>query len=616
MLHTVASVVLSFPLDFFSANMMASAQRHLVLGVVLGAFAAAIVCAAVLLARDTPRSLQALGWWVRLWCPMIVAPLLVALLHHDFGSDIEEAVLLAIFVVAFERLMRVSLGAWDTRPATSSSWVSGLTSRVRAGVLRFFSSPRATLVTLGVLATAQTVFLATWAVWSHQRFSTYGFDLGCYDSVFACTLHGRWLAMPPMRLVDNWSDLRSNHADLAVFYLLPIYALRPTATTLLVMQAIFVSLTAIPLYLFARRHVSTPIAFAVGIAWLLYAPMQSAQFYDYHPQHHGAALVICAIAAVEYRRWVLYWVFFALAILCREDISIGLTALGLYLALSGHRFKTGFATMAIACVYFVGLRFFLMTNTAFAGMYKNLYAPDEAPGFGSILATLVSNPGFVAKSLLTGEKVRYVAQIFAPLAFLPMRRPLLWILMIPGFFVTLLSTEYLPTIQISFQYVANWAAYMFPAAVIALGMYGATREGQLKRRAATLAMLCASIIATVLWGAYSPRGSIRGGFADVPFLAPTEADHQRERDLRGLIEKVQPETAALCISDRLQPHTTALRLQNWPLSWGVDGCEYLMWSDMPGDQGIVQGLTAINGGEFELVEHRGGLALARKKPKI
>lgn len=611
MLHTVASVALWFPLDFFSGNLMASAQRHLVLAVVLGALGAAGVCGAVLLKGEPARTIPALEWWVRLWCPMTVAPIGIALLHHDFASETETALLLSIFIIGFERLVRVSLGAFQTRPASVSR---PLIARLRTALLYFFSSPRATLVTLSALAAAQTVFLATWAVWSHQRFATYGFDLGCYDSVFACTLHGRWLAMPPMRLVDNWSDLRSNHADLAVFYLLPIYALRPNATTLLALQAIFVSFSSIPLFFFARRHVSVPIAFAVGVAWLLYAPMQSAQFYDYHPQHHGAALVICAIAAIEYRRWVLYWVFFALAIVVREDISIGLTALGLYLVLSGHRFKTGLATVGIACAYFVSLRFFLMTNTAFAGMYKNLYAPDEAPGFGSILATLVSNPAYAAKTLLTWEKARYVAQIFGPLAFLPMRRPFLWLLMIPGFFVTLLSTEYLPTIQISFQYVANWAAYMFPAAVIALGLYGATAEGQLKRRAATLAMLCASIIATVQWGAYSPRGSIKGGFADVPFLRPTEADYQRERDLQGLIEKVLPETASLCISDRLQPHTTAARLQNWPLSWGLDGCEYLMWSNL-GDAGGVQGTGGVNSGEFEVVEVRGGITLAKKKPK-
>ncbi|MBS1150440.1 MAG: hypothetical protein H6Q89_2138 [Myxococcaceae bacterium] len=612
--HTLASVLLTFQRDFFSANLMPSAERHLVLGLVLGSAVLAIGWGTVLVAKDPERSVPALEWWVGLCCPIIVLPILVALLHHSMAADVETALLLTLFVIAFERLMRVSLGAWDARPPLSAR-VQFLTSGLHSLVTRFFSNPRATFAALLILATAQTVFLAVWAVWAHQRFATYAMDLGDYDSVFACTLHGRWLAMPPMGLSANWSDLTSNHADLAVFYLLPIYALRPVATTLLLIQAVFIGATTIPLYLFARSRLSIPIAFAVGLAWLLYAPMQSAQFYDYHPQHIAAAFVICAIASVEYRKWVLFWVFFALAILTREDVSIGLTALGLFLLLSGHRPKTGIAAVVIATVYFVSLRFFLMTNTSFAGMYKNLYAPDEAQGFGSILATLVSNPGYVGVSLLKWEKARYVAQIFAPLAFLPMRRPLLWILMLPGFFVTLLSTEYMPTIQISFQYVANWAAYMFPAAVIVLGLYGTTAEGQLKRRAATIAMLCASLVATIQWGAYSPRGSIRGGFGDVPFKAPSAEDRQRERDLQEVIKKV-PSTVKLCTSDRVMSHTTSVILENWPLGWGAAGCDYLLWSDLPGDVGVAQGQGALAGGDFELVERRGGITLAKKKPKV
>ena len=608
--HAVATVILRLPVEFVASNLTPTDQRYFLLTVMFGAAFAAVISAATLLSPDAARALPALEWLVRLWCPLIVAPLGVALLQPGFAPEVETALLLAVFVIALERLLRISLGAWEERLPPLRPTVPG---RLAAKVVRFFSNPRAVFITLLVLVIAQTIFLGTWAVWAHQRFSTYGYDLGCYDGVFACTLHGRWLASPPMGLSADWSDLTSNHADLAVFYLLPIYALFPNAITLLVIQAIVASAAAIPLYLFARRHVSVPIAFGLAVAWLLYAPMQSAQFYDYHPQYLGAAFVVCAIAAVEHRRWVLYWVFFTLAILTREDVSIGLTALGLYLALSNHRLRTGLATVAVAAVYFVSLRFFVMTNTAFAGMYKNLYAPGLPTGFGSILVTLVSNPGYAAKTLVTWEKARYVAQIFGPLAFLPMRRPLLWLLMIPGFFVTLISTEYLPTIQISFQYVANWAAYMFPAAAIVLGHYATQLGGRARQRAAIFAVLGASIVATVQWGAYTPRWSIRGGFGMVPLQRPTEADHQRERDLRGLLARV-PEKAHICVSDRLQPHTTAIVLENWPLSWGVAACDYLLWSDLPADRGQELGPGALGSGVFELVEQRGGLTLARKKP--
>src|SRR5262249_10806385 len=160
--------------------------------------------------------------------------------------------------------------------------------------------------------------------------------------------------------------------------------------------------------------------------------------------------------------------------------------------------------------------------------------------------------------------------------------------------------EYAPTIQISFQYVANWAAYMFPAAAIALAHFGATADGRLRQRAAIAAVVCGTVIANAQWGAYAPRGSVHGGFVEVPFKAPSEADRQRDRDLVELLQKVPP-PARLCTSDRIQPHTTALRLDNWPLKSSADGCEMLLWSDLPGDMGGEFGRAALAAGTFELV---------------
>jgi uncharacterized membrane protein len=612
MAHALVSLSLALSPQFFAGNFAQPSDRNLVLGVVILTFVAAGLFGTALILRSAPReaSTRSLDWWARRASPLVAFPFIAALFRHDFLTEIEAAILLGLIVIGFERLVRLSLEAKAEFPATSSG--TNIVSALAAVAKRFLSSPRLTAGTLVGLAVAQCTLLAVWSIWSHQRFGTYGFDLGIYDNIFNSTLNGKWLAVTTMGMPAPWSDVRFNHADFAVFYLLPIYALRPGAVTLLVLQSIFIAGASIPLYLFARSRLSTGAAFAVGVAWLLYPALQSSQMYDYHPQHVGAAWVLCAVAALEYRRYWLYWVFFALAILVREDVSIGLTCLGLYSVLSGYRIKTGIASMVVACLYFVTLRFGVMQSGDFSGMYKNLFAPGAAPGFGSILMTLVSNPTYTAKTLLTMEKARYISQVFAPLAFLPMRRGLLWLLMIPGFFLTILSTEYLPTIQISFQYVANWGAYMFPAAVIVLGGYAATTGGTIRRRAAIAAMLCGSIIANYQWGAYSPRWTLRGGFVDVPLRPPAPADLDREAAVQHLLGKV-PAEAKLCTGDRIQSHTTGTHINNWPLRFNVAGCEYLMWSDLPGDLGNNLAQAALSDGSFTLVEQRAGVTLAKAK---
>lgn len=591
---------------FFSLNLMPASERNWLLGVTLGSAVLMTGLALVLLRRDLKTSVVALEFWARLVSPVLVLPFLLALLRADFGTDPEAALLLAAAALGGERLARVSLEAWQTRPWRSDE----VRERRWLAVLR---APATPLTVLVVLAAGQALLMGVWSVWSHQRFGTYGFDLGQYDSVFANTLHGNWLAMPPLRLNQPFSDVVYNHADFGTFLLLPVYALFPDAKTLLVLQALFVAGAAVPLYFFAvRRLGSRWQAFVVGAMWLAYAPMHSAQLYDYHWQLVGAALVVCALAALESRRMVLYWLLFVAAILCREDVSIGLTVFGLFLVLSGERPKVGVATALLAVGYFGLLRFGVMRSVSFAGIYSDLRAPDMADGFGSILKTLISNPAYAAKTLITWEKARYLAQIFAPLVFLPMRRPLLWLLMVPGFFLSVLSTGYAPTISISFQYVGNWAGWMFFAAVLALSAWQGD-AGQLRRRAALTAMVAASLVAAVHWGAYTPRGSIRGGFVEVPLRRPSADDVAREAALRELLQLV-PAEAALCTSERVQPHTTSLHLKNHSLRGGTHDCDFLLFSAMPDDHGAPEANAALASRAFRVKERKAGVTLAERVP--
>jgi uncharacterized membrane protein len=605
-LHAATVVLLSVDASFVSSNIMSAADRRLLLLVTLGAFAAAFAMGALVAMGDRERVISALDRVARLLCPALLLPLFLALLHHDFGTDVEEALLLAVFVLGLDALMRVSLQAWDEWPKVSQA-----PGPVRRALTGFFDRPRLVFAVVIAIAVAHGIFMGTWAVWSHHRFSTFGFDLGQYDQVFQSTLHGRWMAIPTLTgNPENWGDF-SSHADLATFYLLPLYALYPHAETLLVLQAALLAMVGVPLYLLASNHLPRWIALVIVLAWVLYAPLHGAQLYDVHMQPFGAAWAICAMAAIDRKKFRLYWVFFTLAILCREDVSIGLACLGLLMTLSGQRVRTGIATMAIATFYFFLMRFVVMQSTSFAAMFKDLFPPGAPQTFGSVIQTLISNPAFVGKTLMSWEKARYVAQIFAPIAFLPLRRPALWLLGIPAFILTLLSTQYMPTISIAFQYVANWAAYMFPASVISLAMYGTTPEGRRKQSAAAVAMLFASIVASMQWGAYSTHLSVRAGFVDIPFARPSTADVAREAAVQALMKKV-PEGMKLCSSDRVQPHTTQ-HLDNYSLKYGAEGCDYLIWTDVGFDFGAEQAAQALSLKTIEVVGQKAGVTLAKKK---
>ena len=128
--------------------------------------------------------------------------------------------------------------------------------------------------------------------------------------------------------------------------------------------------------------------------------------------------VLLVIDFVDERRYVLCGIAFAIALACREDISVGLAILGAFLALSGHRVRAGLVMAVVATVYFIVLRFIIMPSFGawgFQDAYKELL-PQGARNFGGIIATMISNPLFTLGTLLTAEKLRYALQILLPVA--------------------------------------------------------------------------------------------------------------------------------------------------------------------------------------------------------
>src|SRR5580658_4866668 len=147
----------------------------------------------------------------------------------------------------------------------------------------------------------------------------------------------------------------------------------------------------------------------------------------------------------------------------------------------------------------------------FQNIYKDLM-PEGAKNYGGVIATLISNPAYVFSTLLTADKLRYALQILVPLAFLPLRRSYLAVSLVHGSILTLLSTRYAPTIDIGFQYSANFIPYIFTASVIALEGMGGTVVGRARRKAALGAVAIGTVLCGVFWGAIPPRKGFKGGF--------------------------------------------------------------------------------------------------------
>ena len=457
---------------FVSANSMTLANRHRLLAGMAAGLVSGLIFGVVVLWRRGKAGIHRMS---HLLAPAILLGLIPQLCEPSALSNaLEAGIVIGMVLLMAERLYRLAFFA-AAAPAGPAPAVAATTSDGYPPWWTTLLSPRLRRWLPPLLVVAGAIgyglYFSVFTLRMHGRFQTYNFDLGQYDNLFWNLMHGYPLRMSPLGLDGNWTDLR-NHADLSVFFFIPFYAIKPGSATLLVMQSFTLGLGAIPIYRFAARRLPRGYAAVIAFAYLCYPPMHGMQFYDFHMQPMASTFVMFVIDFVDARRYWLCALAFAIAITCREDISVGLAILGAFLMLSGHRFRPGLVIAVVSSIYFVLMRFVIMPSFGtwgFADIYKELF-PAGAHNFGGVIATLLSNPIFTVMSLLTADKARYALQILLPVAFLPLRRAYLATSLAAGSIFTLLTTKYPPTIDIGFQYSAHFFPYVFAAVPLAIAL--------------------------------------------------------------------------------------------------------------------------------------------------
>jgi uncharacterized membrane protein len=613
-----ASIVMMFQLlgpwldAFVSSNQLAPRGRRIILlWTAAGALLGAVTAALLYWPRRRSSGLDRLELGARLGAPFVLCGLLPPLFSHaGWTDDLMFSLTVAAFVLTLEPLLRFQLAAWPhVADLPLFRWLRErrrrLAARLPAGLKR--GLPFATVLAGAV---GYAAYVAFFTVRSHHHFNTYNYDLGQLDNQFYNLLHGHPFRCTPLIREGNWSELR-NHAEFALFPLLPFYAIAPRAETLLIMQAIIVASGAIPLYRFAARRLSPALGVVLSYAYMLYAPMHGAIFFDFHLQPLAAAFILWMIDMFDERRTALFVVFFILAISCREDISVGLACFGLFLMLTGHRTRAGFWIFTISTTVFVLLRFVFMPlagSWGFAEIYKDLF-PGEEHNFVGIVKTLITNPVFSFRTMLTQDKLRYLIQVLVPVAFMPLRRVWLWLAVVPGIFFTVLTTGYGATTNIGYQYSGHYAAYIFPAAVLALAAFGTSADGLVRRRAAAVVIVVATLITTSRWGAIPPRTGFNSGYGTVNFKPISAEEKQRAISLKELGARIPPQ-AKLGVSDRELPHLSN-HLDVYTLMEGYEGSDYIIYMPGTGGRDGNQAGRAIAAG-YKEVDHRGNLSLLQR----
>ncbi len=301
----------------------------------------------------------------------------------------------------------------------------------------------------GLLALFMVVYaleMSHQAVLRYDTFKATAFDLGNMDQVLWNTLHGRlfqftnqaidWYG-PPTRLAVHFEPI--------ILPLSLLYIFGADPRILLVFQTLVLVTGAVPVFLLTRKYLPQwPMFAAIMVfAYLLSPALLGLNIFDFHPVSLATPLLLYAILALEYKRYVWFVIACVLAGACKEDIPLALAMLGILLI---WKYKL----RRLGVIFFVGG--LLWSFLAFAVIIPHFYPGAQSNNFwyryetlgsspGAAIANLILHPWLFFATFITMDRVYYLAGLFRSTGFLPLLAPEWLLPALPSLAVNLLSTD-------------------------------------------------------------------------------------------------------------------------------------------------------------------------------
>ena len=387
------------------------------------------------------------------------------------------------------------------------------------------------------------VYLTRVSLDVHHGLGTSSYDVGLYQQ-------GVWLLSqgkaPFVTLMGR--NMLGDHASLILLFVAPIYRLFPAAGTLYFIQSLVIGLGALPVFLAARKRLqSEAMAVVLAGCFLLHPAVGWTNRENFHPDSFIALFVGMAIYGALERKWRLYWVFVVLALLVKEDVSLVVLPLGVWVAMRRDR-RMGIAT-ALAAVFATFVGMFVIMRSLIGVPTRNAWRiPFGGPG-GFIRET-IERPGNVIQHFRSDSRPFYFWQMTFPVAFAFLRRP-----GIAAISLVVLGTNMLSTFWYQYQVEYHYSLIAVPALVLG-SVYALELLGRRWRRRMVAVMAFTSLWACLMWGAI-PIGKVIAPGLNPP-LGRTEPyywppDHPIAVAAREIMAEV-PGDASIATFHALAPH--------------------------------------------------------------
>jgi uncharacterized membrane protein len=436
--------------------------------------------------------------------------------------------------------------------------------------LRHFLQRKPYQVLLFIAMFSYGVIFAHFTVQKHNMFQTGAWDLGIFNQALYNTLYsGRPLYYTVELFLNPSGCYFAVHLSPILFLVLPFYAILPLPTTLLVLKSFILASASVPLYLLTKKVLkSDRTAFMVALAYLLYPPLQGANWFDFQPQVFLPLFFFSLCYFMVRRRWRYYFPILLLTLMVEEHVVFPVFLLAAYFLLKGdirslyksikplkmNENVASLLTMILCVIYFVVtiyVKNFFPINPDYLERYKAVSAfsvlgleadPLLLPSY------VLTHPERVFQALLYDYPLKflYLVLLFAPLLFLPFRSTLtLGTLMI---LTPFLLSNYPAYYMIGVHYPLYVLSFLFVATIDGL------KSLHLHAKILTLKTILISTLFLMI--STSPILPLSTAFVEEGFLMYPSVTSFSEESVNSLHDllTIVPYNASILTQNHLFPH--------------------------------------------------------------
>jgi uncharacterized membrane protein len=345
------------------------------------------------------------------------------------------------------------------------------------------------------------------------------------------------------------------HFSPILYALVPIYAAFPYPSTLLVLQTGVIALGGLPVYWLASKRLGKWAGVVFLTLFLTYAPLLNMNLNDFHPEAMLPTILLFALYYMLEKRWKIAVPFLVLALSVIEEAGLLVFAILVFffiyqrawrhrraatLLILGAVGSLAYTAVAARLPYYFGLDpngFTLILNS------QN-YSVLGATGVLGVPAAILHSPQRVISALTFQfqDKILFMTELIAPVAFLPLFFPEAIMMAIPWIGTAFLS-NYAGYYTIYSFHQAFIIFSVFPAAILGLERIKA-KSPRITSRALNRYLAIILLVGIIFSNAQAFPASVYGNSFTVT------RQNLAEEQLLGLL----PSNASVLTTSDIFPH--------------------------------------------------------------